>query len=100
MSEVAHARVPELTQGWRLKMALGDMPVQEMADVLGVSRSQVSRWMNDRGARPKRAYILQWALMTGVDPVWLESGKAPTQGGDDGGLQPSDNTHSLMGLAA
>lgn len=41
MSEMAHmVRVPALTLGWRLKMALGDMPVTTMADHLGVSRGR------------------------------------------------------------
>ena len=75
-------RIPALTLGWRLKMALNEIPAHEMAEHLEVSRQTLSRWMADRGAPPKRAYILQWALRTGVDPVWLETGTA--DGGDGG----------------
>lgn len=77
MSTQTHGSVPELTLGWRLQMALGDMKVQDMADALGVSRATAGRWMHDKGAAPKRAYILQWALATGVDADWLETGRSP-----------------------
>lgn len=95
MSEMPNTtpRVPALTLGWRLRMALGDIDAIDIADTLGVHRSTVARWMSDHGAPPKRAYILQWALITGVEPMWLESGKVPVQGGSGdglrGGLQPS-----------
>lgn len=59
MSTHTTQRVPQLTLGWRLKMALGDMKVQDMADALGVNRATVGRWMADKGAPPKRAYLLQ-----------------------------------------
>lgn len=87
MSTATHGRIPDLTLGWRLQIALGDMGVQEMADQLGVSRATVGRWMHDKGAPPKRAYIIQWALATGVDAQWLETGKAPVTPERDGGLR-------------
>lgn len=58
--------IPPLTLGWRLKMALGDMQRGEMAEHLGVDPGTLSRWMADKGAPPRRAYIVQWALVTGV----------------------------------
>ena len=81
MSTQRDERIPPLTLGWRLKMSLGEGSVQEMADYLGVSRATVSRWMAGKGAPPKRAYVLQWALHTDVPVDWLESGTgdpAPT----------------------
>lgn len=68
--DVAPGRIPILTLGWRLQLSLGDMKVQAMADALGVTRTTVSRWMHDVGAPPRRAYVLQWALITGVDAGW------------------------------
>lgn len=79
--------IPKLTLGWRLQMALGNMSVQAMADQLGVSRASCARWMHDRGTAPRRAYILQWAMATGTDPVWLETGKDPQPGGPGGGQE-------------
>lgn len=72
-------RVPEVTLGWRLQMSLAHSGVsaQEMADELGVSRSSVSRWMNDHGTPPRRAYVIQWAMKCGVDSGWLLTGQAP-----------------------
>ena len=79
--------VPQLTMGWRLKMALGqvDMTVQQMAAELGVSRQTATSYVTDR-ATPKRAYLVMWALRTGVPLSWLETGIAPVtnNGGDDG----------------
>lgn len=73
--DMAMGRVPELTLGWRLRMALGGMSAGDMADWLGVNRATVSRWMNGHGAPPRRAFIAQWALLTGVDAGWLLTGE-------------------------
>lgn len=85
----AAGSVPVLTQGWRLQMALrqADMSVHDMADELGVSRSSLSRWMNDRGTPPRAAFVKQWALRTGVPYTWLATGEAenPRPGDPDGG---------------
>lgn len=101
--------VPQLTLGWRLKMALGEMSVQAMAEELGVSRATLSRWMGDKGAAPARAYVAQWALITGVPFLWLQTGESPHQGKPDGGdslprhdsnVQPAGNSAGLLRLAA
>lgn len=80
--------VPEVTLGWRMKMALGHahMTVQEMADEAGMSRQQLSRYLNDKGERPRRAILVTWALRTGVPLEWLIDGveNATPEGG--GGL--------------
>lgn len=91
MSEVTSSgAIPQLTLGWRLKMALGDYGAAEIARDLGVDRSTVSRWMADRGAPPKAAYVKQWALITRVDSHWLQTGEAPTSSdkGPGGGMAP------------
>lgn len=60
-------------------MALGDMPRAEMAAQLGVDPGTISRWCGDKGAPPKRVYLAQWSLITGVPLEWLEAGEsAPT----------------------
>lgn len=84
MSTQRHERIPRLTLGWRLKMALGDMKRDDMAVALGVNPATVSRWTADKGAPPKRAYLAQWALITGVDLDWLEHGHGPFGGPEDG----------------
>lgn len=79
-------RVPEVTLGWRMKLAIdGVMSRSEMADQLGVDPGTVSRWCADKGAPPKRAYLAQWAMATGVSLEWLLTGTAGDHG-PDGGL--------------
>lgn len=60
--------------------------VEEVAELLGVNRSTVQRWTHDKGT-PKRAYLAQWALLTGCDLGWLSNGQwAPW----DSNPQPTD----------
>lgn len=88
-------RIPPLTLGWRLKMSLGDMKRDEMAEQLGVNPATISRWMADRGAPPKRAYLAQWSLITDTDLDWLETGDGedddtgPPDGGTSGSPTPA-----------
>jgi len=77
MSDVAHEHIPELTLEWRLKMSLGKMTGQEMADALEISRTTISRWMSGRG-KPPSVYVKQWALITGTNMQWLLTGQQNT----------------------
>ena len=78
--------IPPLTLGWRLQMALGyaGLSVQEIAETLEVSRTTVSRWINDRGA-PRTIYLRQFALLCGVSQDWLITGENPRPDSPDGG---------------
>ena len=76
--------IPTITLGWRMRLALGDIPVGKMADDLGYSRSTLSRWLNDQD-EPRPAILAQWALMTGVDHTWLKTGEQSGDHGPDGG---------------
>jgi len=71
--------IPQWTLGWRLARSLAHagMTMQEMADELGVARTTVSRWINDHGAPPRRAFVNQWSLITGVPVQWLLTGEVP-----------------------
>lgn len=73
-------------------MSLGETTRDEIAATMDVTPSTISRWLADKGAPPKRPYLLLWAMATGVDVNWLEHGvgsPAPTPGPDgprgDGG---------------
>jgi transcriptional regulator with XRE-family HTH domain len=102
-TQSAEWSIPELTLGWRLRMALEASGVSrdEIAHEVGVDPKTVSRWTHDVGAPPKRAYILQWALKTGVPQTWLEHGVLPDDGDTppgqrarrDSNSQPSDLEH-------
>ncbi|WP_371300526.1 helix-turn-helix domain-containing protein [Cellulomonas sp. Y8] len=64
-----------------------DVSVQQMADELGMARSSLSRWLNDRVTPPRAALVTMWALRTGVPLHWIRFGHArtPAQGDLDGG---------------
>lgn len=74
------AVVPGWTLGWRLQRALAHagLTTEEIAAELGVSRSTISRWLNDRGAPPRPVYIRMWALRCGVPYGWLKEGDTTT----------------------
>jgi transcriptional regulator with XRE-family HTH domain len=78
----------------RMSLDYANISVKQMATQLGVSRTTLSRWMADKGERPKRAYISQWALSTGVPFTWIDSGKMPESSpdpdGDGGSRQPAE----------
>lgn len=95
MSTQREERIPPLTLGWRLKMALGDMKRDEIAAICEVDPGTISRWMADKGARPRRAYLLAWAMATGVPMSWLETGIEPQ--GPDG--DPSTLLRSYLPLS-
>lgn len=72
--------IPEWTLGWRLQRALAHSGIsaEQMASELGVVRATVSRWMHDKGAPPRAAYVKQWALRTGVSYRWLSGDEEET----------------------
>ncbi|WP_425471491.1 helix-turn-helix domain-containing protein [Tessaracoccus massiliensis] len=67
----------------RISLRHANLSVQEMADYLGVARTSVGNWLNDR-VRISRQTMLLWAMRTGVPITWLETGQAPV---DDRGLE-------------
>lgn len=69
--------------GDRLGKALrvAGIGVGEMAEVLGVSRETVGRYLHGR-TTPPRAALMVWAARTGVPLHWLETGEEkPAPGG-------------------
>lgn len=88
--------VPSLTLGQRLRIAREHLGVeqQELAETMGTSRQTVSAV--ERGVNhPRQLLIRAWAMATGVDRHWLETGEVPAPDGDgtDGeppvGLEPT-----------
>lgn len=68
--------IPEWTLGWRLRRSLAQagLATEQMADEIGVSRTTVSGWLNDRGAQPRIGYLKLWAMRCGVPLDWLLAG--------------------------
>lgn len=81
----AQGFIPEWTLGWRMQRAMGHagMTTLEIAEAMDLSRTTVSRWMND-ATKPKRAFLMQFALVTGTNLEWLETGNAPQPDGPEG----------------
>lgn len=78
MSEVPEpALVPEWTLGWRMRRSLAHagITIEEIARKLSVTRSTISRWVNDKGAPPRAIYLREWASLTGVPLTWLTTGE-------------------------
>ena len=79
-------RVPELNRlTIRLTVSREDAGYTqpELARVIDSSRNTVSNY--ERGSvAPKRQTLMAWALATGVDFHWLETGEAPGSGPDQG----------------
>lgn len=67
---------------------------EAVAAELGVDRKTISRWTHDVGAAPKRAYVAQWAMLTGVPIEWLETGNAPEPEGPEGISGADDETRT------
>ena len=69
--------VPEWTLADRLDKSLRvrGISVAAMGEALDVSRDTVSRWINGR-TKPSKPHLWFWAILTGVDHGWLETGVA------------------------
>lgn len=67
--------IPQWDIADRMRKSLrdADIPVQDMADYLEVSRNTVSAWINGR-TPPSRQTIRLWALRTAVPYAWLKDG--------------------------
>jgi transcriptional regulator with XRE-family HTH domain len=91
-------QIPPWTLGWRLQRALSwaDMNTEEMAYELGVARSTISRWCNDKG-HPTRGYLKLWAQRTRVPLNWLLQGDSMLPRGDSNS-QPAgmEKDHQLI----
>ncbi len=80
MSETTQApAVPEWTLSWRLQRALAHagIGIDDIAEELGVSRSTVSRWLNEHGGPPRSGYLKLWAMRCGVPLEWLAGVRCP-----------------------
>jgi len=87
-----HARVT-WTLGDRLLKArrLAGLTADELGEELGISRSMISRYENDL-AVPRRAVMIVWAQVCGVDYEWLKDG-------DERPLDDADHGIDMAGRA-
>lgn len=78
--------VPELHLHQRLRIAreYAGYGQVEFAQHTGISRATISAAENGHRA-PLKSTIKHWALATGVNAQWLETGVAPSGSPNDGG---------------
>ncbi|MBW8171823.1 helix-turn-helix domain-containing protein [Ornithinimicrobium sp. Arc0846-15] len=72
--------IPEIGVNTRLRVAREHAGLEQgaLADLMGVGRNTVSN--NESGkVAPRRITLRAWAMATGVDATWLETGIAPQQ---------------------
>lgn len=84
--------VPSFSKGDRLRKArtLAGLSVEDFARRALISSRTVQNYENDK-VKPRALVVEKWAAVTGVSLQWLETGKAPTRPGPNGGeSSPSD----------
>lgn len=89
MSTEPHGAVPQFTVGDRLRKAreVSGMDQGELAEAMGVSRKTIGN-NESGGVTPRKIVIRAWALATGVDAEWLETGEDPADPHGPGGGVP------------
>jgi transcriptional regulator with XRE-family HTH domain len=96
MSTALDERVPAFTIGDRLRKAREKTGLDQgpFAVEIGVSRGTVSNYERAAsGEGMKKPYLVAWALRCDVPVEWLLTGKAPGEGGGDGGRSGSMDTN-------
>lgn len=105
MSVIDAPAAPEVTLGWRLRMAMekAGLSREYMAARLGVRPGTITRWTHDES--PVRyVYLERWADLCDVPLPWLVSGpfavgSAPAATTADTSQDSGGNTHESAALA-
>jgi transcriptional regulator with XRE-family HTH domain len=99
MSDIATNDIPEITLGWRLRMAMerAGLKAEEMADMMDVHRGTITRWTHDIGAAPRPIYLQKWAEICRVRYDWLAGGAADRPRAGNGGPIRRVKTQSSRG---
>ena len=73
MTDIADDDIPEVTLGWRLRIAMerSGLKAEDMAERLGVHRGTITRWTHDIGSPPRPIYVQSWANLCRVPYFWL-----------------------------
>src|SRR5690349_19437899 len=88
-TDISTTRIPELTLGWRLRMAMEntDLDQGEWANYLGVNRNTITRWTHDKSP-VARGQLIAISLRSGVPIEWIENGTGPSDNNDGGDELP------------
>lgn len=87
MTQMTAGAIPAFTLADRLRKARehAGLDQTQLAALVGVSRVTVSKY--ETGAPTRPAAVRLWALATGVDREWLETGESPHPDGPGEGIQ-------------
>lgn len=74
--QTAAGQIPVWTLSDRLRKAreLNGWEMGDLADRIGIHRQSIGSYESGKTV-PRRPVLLAWAMATGVDRVWLETGK-------------------------
>ena len=99
-TELSGPFVPDLTLGWRLRMAreTTGMGLREFAERIGVAPDTLTSAEKDR-RKVRTITINAYALATGVDRSWLETGITSSDSNHPDG-EPSADTSNSSGSQA
>lgn len=81
MTTAQHETIPAWTCGDRLRKARehAGLKQQELADAIGIARGSVTNYESDKHP-PRKIVLNAWAMATGVNPKWLETGEGESGG--------------------
>lgn len=81
-------RIPEIGLRHRLRIAREEagLGIVELAERMGVARNTVGNAEAGK-VRPRKVVLNAWALATGFDIHWLETGETPTGTNPGGGQE-------------
>ena len=93
--------VPTFTMSDRLRKAreYAGLGQQELADAMGVDRKTVGNYEGDK-VEPRAIVLNAWALVTGVDRQWLQTGEVSHTPGPDGDNGITVRSFRPLGLVA
>lgn len=92
----AHGNIPQIVLRHRLRIAREEagLSVQGLAERMGVARNTVGNAEAGKGT-PRKVVLNAWALATGVDIDWLQTGETPAGNDPDGGLNAGGSNSSV-----
>lgn len=92
----AHGNIPQIVLRHRLRIAREEagLSVQGLAERMGVARNTVGNAEAGKGT-PRKVVLNAWALATGVDIDWLQTGETPAGNDPDGGLNAGGTNSSV-----
>ena len=95
MTAATRGVIPTLTAGQRLMIAreYAGLSQGDLAEMIGVSNATIYR--AEAGNKASRRTLMAWAMATGVDLAWLETGNTPAgpDGHDEGGECPQQGSN-------